>query len=167
MEKTCCFTGHRILSKSEIECLKVRIHSSMTLLENRGVDTFITGGAIGFDMLAAQIIAERKKQGAALQWILALPCKEHDKKWTEQQKTSFSKIMRLADRIVYVSQSYSPDCMKKRNYYMIDHSRYCICACRREQSGTAQTIRYALEQNRRIIPLLQTSLKELSKWKTQ
>ena len=51
-QKTVCFSGHRQLPKGEaLEKLKERLKAEISKAVNDGYDTFIFGGAIGFDLL--------------------------------------------------------------------------------------------------------------------
>lgn len=122
------------------------------MLIAQGVTHFISGGALGFDLLAATVIIEKKKIGLPLTLIFALPCQNHDCAWPSGEQRRFKKLMESVDEVVYVSDApYSDGCMKKRNQYMVDRSGFCICAFLYERSGTAQTVRYATQANRKVI----------------
>ena len=150
-ENTCCFTGHRHLPADQIEHIIKRLNSEIEVLIRQGVITFISGGALGFDQVAASLIIAKKEMGANIRLIFALPCRNQDERWTADQKRLYHDLLGEADKIRYVSDEYSPGCMKKRNHYMVDHSGYCICALLRDRSGTAQTVRYARENGLRVI----------------
>ena len=61
---TCFFTGHRILAES---FTPNRLEKGIEYLINQGVDTFITGGAIGFDTEADQAVLRAKKNHPHIQ----------------------------------------------------------------------------------------------------
>ena len=146
-----CFTGHRTLSNKKIErivkCLKEEIDS----LIQQGVTDYITGGALGFDHIVASMIISKKEQGAEIRLIFALPCRNQDDKWTERQKQLYRSLLAEADEIIYVAEEYTTDCMKKRNFFMVENSAYCICALTKEISGTGQTVRYAQQQGLKVV----------------
>lgn len=52
-ERTCCFTGHRIISAQVVPQLKAELAQTVTRLIDQGVTQFVTGGALGFDTMAA------------------------------------------------------------------------------------------------------------------
>ena len=52
--KTCCFTGHRII-KITPELVQ-RLRDTIVDVIRQGVTEFFDGGAIGFDMLAAETV---------------------------------------------------------------------------------------------------------------
>ncbi|MCL2225620.1 MAG: DUF1273 domain-containing protein [Defluviitaleaceae bacterium] len=148
---TCCFSGHRKLSRKKTETIIKRVHDEIDNLIQKGVTDFICGGAIGFDQICADAIALKKQDGANVRLIFALPCRNQDEKWTSKQKQKYRSLLNEADEIIYVSEEYTPDCMKARNIYMVDNSAYCICTLINPFSGTGQTIRYAEKQKLHII----------------
>jgi len=149
--ETACFTGHRVLSQKKIERIVKRLHEEIDRLIEQGVAVFISGGALGFDQIAASLIISKKEQGADIRLIFALPCRNQNEKWTDKQKQLYRSLLTEADEIRYVSEEYTPDCMKLRNYYMVDNSTYCICDFTKTISGTGQTVRYARQQGLEII----------------
>lgn len=152
---TCCFSGHRKLPASEIEHIVRRLNIEVDVLVRQGVTDFIVGGALGFDQIAASLIAAKKEMRANIRLIFALPCHNQDAQWSSEQKRLYRALLMEADEVRYVSEEYSSDCMKKRNYYMVDNSGYCICALLNARSGTAQTVRYAQQKGLCIINVAQ------------
>ena len=150
-DKTACFTGHRLFSQKKIERIEKRLDEEIDRLINEGITNFISGGEIGFDHSAASMIIAKKYEGVHVKLIFALPCRNQDENWTDIQKYLYNSLLSEADEIYYISEEYTRDCMKKRNYYMVDNSAYCICALSRAKSGTGQTVRYAEQQGLQII----------------
>jgi len=150
-DKTCCFTGHRKLPCKNIERIIKRLHEEVNHLIRQGVTDFISGGALGFDQIAASLIISKKQQGANIRLIFALPCRNQDEKWTDKQKQLYRSLLRDADEIRCISEKYTPNCMKNRNLYIVDNSAYCICAMLKPVSGTGQTVRYAQQQGLEVV----------------
>ena len=148
---TAFFTGHRKLSQKKIEKIVKKLNEEVDRLIGLGVTDFMSGFAIGYDQICASLIVAKKQQGANIRLIAALPCYNQDEKWTDRQKELYSSLLGEADEVIYVSEEYSHDCMKKRNYYMVDNSSYCICALVRDISGTGQAVRYAKEQGLEVV----------------
>ena len=142
-ETTCCFTGHRKLPKYKIEDIIKHLDKEVDNLINQGITDFVSGGAIGFDLIAASLIITKKERGREVRLIFALLCPDYNEHWTKSEKQLLFSIVAQADEVVYVSDKYSDDCMRKRNEYMVNRSRYCICALLRERSGTRQTVSFA------------------------
>ena len=63
-EKTCCFTGHRNLPLNKIEQITRNLDLAIENLINEGVSDFISGGAVGFDLIAASLIVAKKESTA-------------------------------------------------------------------------------------------------------
>ncbi len=150
-KNTCCFTGHRKISAKKVETIIKNLDFEIERLIEKGIIEFISGGAIGFDQIAASLIISKKKQGKNIRLIFALPCKNQDNNWNDKQKKLYKNILKEADDIIYVSENYDPDCMKRRNEYMVKQSSYCICALSNKLSGTGQTVRLASKKGLEII----------------
>lgn len=150
-EKTCCFSGHRRLPASKIQRIIFNLNQEIDRLIEVGVTTFISGGAVGFDQMAACLISSKKEMGYDLKLAMALPCREQDAAWNEKEKQLYRYLLEQADTIKYISDNYSNDCMKKRNQYMVSQSAFCICALLHNRSGTGQTVRLAHLANCRVI----------------
>jgi len=150
-ETTCCFTGHRKLPAKKIENIMLRLNAEIERLIQQGVTDFISGGALGFDQIAASLIIAKKETGGNIRLIFALPCRNQDEHWTSEQKRLYRSLLNEADEVRYVSEEYNPDCMKNRNYYMVEHSAYCVCAMLHNRSGTSQTVSYARKKGLQII----------------
>ena len=59
---TCFFTGHRSIPRSEMSSLTAAIDETVEELIDWGIDTFVCGGAVGFDTLAACRVVVAKKR---------------------------------------------------------------------------------------------------------
>lgn len=107
------------------------------------VTHFLSGGALGFDQMAASLVIAKKEMGQPVKLIFALPCKDQDALWTDGQKRLYRQLLAEADEVIYVSGQYHNGCMKKRNRYLAEHAQYCLCALHNPLSGTGQTVRFA------------------------
>ena len=74
MRKGCCFTGHRKIPENELSNLQKRLQKTVKGLLKQGVTIFYTGGALGFDTLAAQAVLNARRFHPQVKLILALPC---------------------------------------------------------------------------------------------
>ena len=84
---------------------------------------------------------------------MALPCRNQDIKWSQDDKNTYQKLLAFADKIVYVSENYYDGCMEKRNIYLVEHSKFCIAYLKHMRSGTAQTVFIAKKQGLTIFNL--------------
>ncbi len=150
-ERTCCFTGHRPvklpwgMNEADPRCadLKHRLRSVLCETYNNGYRHFICGMAIGCDTYFAEAVLDLKKEYGDLTLEAAVPCDSQADKWNRKQREKYQSLLSACDTVTYVSHMYSPDCMMKRNRYMIDSSSLLIACFNGRSSGTMNTIVYA------------------------
>lgn len=142
-EKACCFTGHRIIGADLSTDVLVR---GIEYLIAQGVDTFICGGATGFDTLCAQEVLNARKRHPHIKLHIYAPCNNQSERWGFTDRLRYNKILKKADYVDMPSRPYYDGCMKERNYKMVDSSAYCICYLNDPRSGTGQTYRYAKQK---------------------
>lgn len=142
--KACFFTGHRIIAARKRNALKSRLRAEILNKINDGVTVFISGGALGFDTMAAEEVLEMKRDYGDIRLCLYLPCIDHDAGWTYGDRQKFCDIKERADEIYYVTKgAYSEGCMQKRNRAMVEAADCGIAYMVNSLSGSAQTVRLA------------------------
>ena len=151
--RTCSFTGHRAIPDGMADYLFQRIKDGINYLYSHGIKTYLTGGAIGFDTLAAKAVIERRKEYPDIRLVIVAPCKDQDKKWDIKDKIRYYQIKRAADEIICLSDRYYRGCMHQRNRYLVDHSTACICYLTEDTGGTAYTVGYAQSKGIKIFNL--------------
>ena len=152
--QTACFTGHREIPANEYQPIRVRVRETLVEAIRNGYRFFGSGGALGFDTLAAQVVLELKKEYPEIRLILVLPCLTQAKYWKLEDIRKYELIKKDADRIVYISKEYSRECMFKRNRHLADNSSLCICYLAKETGGTAYTVEYAKKKGLSVINLV-------------
>lgn len=150
---TCCFTGHRKLDSGERLYLSNKLPEVIQELIASGVRYFGAGGALGFDTLAAQTVLRLKRRYSDIRLILVLPCVTQADSWHEGDRQVYEFIKAQADKVRYISQEYTRDCMLRRNRHLIDNSGVCVAYLKHKQGGTAYTVDYALRQGVPVINL--------------
>lgn len=151
--KTCFFTGHRKIADNKIEDIKKKLTDNIeTLITNQDIENFISGGALGFDTMAAEAVIELKSKYPHIKLIIYVPCYGQSSKWTSLQKYRYRTILSKADKIVYITEEgYTENCMRLRNIRMVKDSFFCIAFCIYSKTGTGQTLRRANAEGMRII----------------
>ncbi len=152
-ELTVCFTGHRHLPDGLQPVIMRRLKTVIQALYHKGYRFFGTGGAVGFDTLAAKAVLSLKEKLPEIKLILVLPCKDQTARWNEMDKTVYADIFSKADKVVFLSETYQRGCMQKRNRHLVDHSSVCVSYLNHFSGGSAYTVNYAKKQNVEIIPL--------------
>lgn len=150
-DTTCCFTGHRKLPCGQREHVLDRLKQTVSELAEKGYRNFVTGGALGFDTLAAIAVLDEKKRYPHINLILMLPCMSQAALWSGKDRDLYDGIKRMADRITFVSKDYFRGCMHERNRRLVDSSSLCICYMTSDKGGTAYTVQYAKKQGLKVI----------------
>ena len=147
-ERICCFTGHRKVADSHAEKLCYLIDDELEALIAEGYTVFRTGGAVGFDTLAALRVLRMKMKYSFITLELCLPCKDQNVKWLDYDKKFYAFCLKRADRIRYVGEKYTSNCMFARNRMLVDGSSVCIGYCdpAARSGGSRYTLGYAKEQ---------------------
>ena len=152
-EKTCCFTGHRNISPAKFIYIKHRLITVIEEAISSGITDFCTGGALGFDTVAAQTVLEAKKNHPHIKLHLVLPCKGQAENWSVVNRRIYEDILGRADSVTYVSENYTRYCMQLRNREMVDRADLILCYIEREKGGAWQTVEYAIKQGKAVINL--------------
>lgn len=165
--KTCAFTGHRPqnlpfgFNEEDERCIdlkKTLREQIINLIENEGVTHFISGMAIGVDMYAAEIVLGLKASYPGITLESAIPCESQAAKWSEALRDRYFDIASKCDKETLIQTHYSPDCMDKRNRYMVDHADVLIAVWDGSPSGTGKTVNYALRQGKPVVVINPRSL---------
>ncbi len=72
-KKTACFSGHRKLPKDCAE-LRENLEKAIISLIDQGVIFFGSGGALGFDQIAAETVLKLKGNYSYVKLVMILPC---------------------------------------------------------------------------------------------
>lgn len=150
-EITCCFTGHRWQklpwgeNEEDERCvaMKVRLREEIVNAINKGYIYFISGMALGFDIMVAEMILELKKDYPQIKLIGALPCKDQYKVWKPYQIERYKKVLAKCDNVRCLYATYQDKCMLERNDYMLNNSSLVIALYNGKGGGTGYTVRNA------------------------
>ena len=152
-EKTCCFTGHRVIPARSLPALAKELEQTLRRLIGAGVRYFGAGGALGFDTLAAETVLRLKGEYPGIRLILVLPCRDQTRGWREADVRRYRDILSRADKVVYTAERYSPGRMHRRNRHLVENSSVCVAYCTRETGGSAYTAQYARQRGLRLVLL--------------
>jgi len=142
-ETTCSFTGHRIISNERKFQLKQQLEETVFSLIQQGFTTFLSGGALGFDQLAAEAVLCCKESFPEIRLVMVLPCKNQDKFWSRKQQDAYRQILSGADAVIYTADTYHSGCMQQRNRYLVDASGCLLAYLTQDSGGTKNTVKYA------------------------
>lgn len=152
-EKTVCFTGHRTIPAQEIRTLKKRLRTVIAEQIERGATCFRTGGAMGFDTLAAEAVLELRARHPHIRLELFLPFPEQVFHWPADAARAYERILKKADRVHYTCPSYSMAAYRLRNRQLVEGAEVCIAYLTDSDGGTAYTCSLALKKGLEFINL--------------
>ena len=123
--KRCAFTGYRPqkmpfgFNESDPRCIdfKRRVKETIQALYDMGYRHFISGGALGMDMFAAEAVLELRAR--------------HD------------RLFAQADITTATGHAYTRSAMFRRNHYLVDNADLLLAAFDGQPGGTAMTCELA------------------------
>jgi uncharacterized phage-like protein YoqJ len=142
--------------KQHHEALRWRM---MQLVEHwhttAGYTDFISGMAIGADMVWAEAVMNVRDSGIPIRLIAAVPFKGQERLWSSDAQSNYRFILSNADHVEIVSSGvYSPKKMQTRNIWMVDRSLPVLAVWGGTKSGgTWNCIQYALRQGKWVVQL--------------
>ena len=83
----------------------------------------------------------------------AIPCRTQPDGWRAEQRERYERILALCDYETMVQEEYTPDCMQRRNRYMVDHAALLIAVHDGVPGGTRRTIEYGMRRGLDIVDI--------------
>ena len=149
---TAAFTGHRFVDASQREHAKKRLSNAVLDAYGQGIRNFISGFAVGFDMMAAEEVVSLKQTHPDITLIAAIPFKGQASRFSFYDRKRYDRLLEVADEVIVLSESYYPRCFLDRDEFMVNNSSKLIGYYDgREKGGTFYTIRKAMAQNIPIV----------------
>lgn len=140
----CALTGHRTvgrdLSKEKLN------HLLRMLIVDKNVDTFYCGMAMGFDLLACEMLLDLQKIYPQVKVVACIPCPGQSDLFPEREKIRYRELLKRCNSNVLISLSYTKFCMHMRNRYMVDNADYLLAYCHKPTGGSAGTVKYAQQK---------------------
>ncbi len=153
--KAVCFTGHREIPQRDIKSIENKLDLVISRLILEGYKDFYTGGADGFDTLAALSVIRAMEKDMTVNLHLAFPYRKNPPQSIEK-RLMHDKILNMASTVTYLRDTYSPTCFHERNRFMVDNSQICVFYLTKASGGTYYTAKYASDQGKRVINILRT-----------
>ncbi len=149
--KRVAFTGYRPqkmpygFDESDSRCIdfKKRLHDTIESLIWQGYQHFISGGAMGMDMFAAETVVELKKKYPEILLEMVSPFDAQAAKWSPEYQGRHAALFSKADIVTATGHAYTKSCMFVRNRYLVENADLLLAAYDGQPGGTEMTIRYA------------------------
>ena len=144
--KTCSFTGHRPqklgFAENDPRCddFKRRLTETLQDLIGQGYVLFVSGGAMGFDMYAAEAVLDLKAQYPWIMLEMVSPYDAQAERWPEALRARREALLRRADIVTATGHDFDRGCLMRRNRYLVDRADLLLAAYNGQPGGTAMTI---------------------------
>lgn len=148
-----CFTGHRPdkLGGYGDSAVKRNVVASLyAVIEQcvqNGVDTFITGMALGVDTWAGFVVLDLKKKYPHIRLFAYIPCSGQHSRWYSSSVDEWWSIIDGCDGVHYVHRSpfekIGKRCMQDRNVAMVNDADVVIAVWDGTVGGTKNCVDYA------------------------
>lgn len=157
--RACSFTGHRPqklpwkFNEEDPRCveLKRKLYDITEAVYLSGVRHFLSGMAQGCDLYFCETVIELRNRYPDITLEAAIPCETQAEKWSEAERERYFRLVEQCDVETMVQRAYTPDCMTKRNQYLVDNSSVIIAVYDGTFGGTMQTVMFAKRKGIEII----------------
>lgn len=138
------FTGHRFYDFSQREFIQERLTSAISEAYDHGIRNFISGFALGIDLMAAQLVQSLKCNLPGISLTAAIPFEGQAERYNIYDKRVYRRLLELADKVIVLSDYYYPRCFLDRDEFMVENASYLIAYYDgREKGGTYYTVKKA------------------------
>jgi uncharacterized phage-like protein YoqJ len=160
LNRACAFTGHRPqkfsfgFDESAEQCVAIKkvLREQIEVLVTEGVTVFYSGMALGVDQWAASIVLDIREANPSVRLIAVRPHEGQANDWTEKQRELYFDTLAVCDNEIILQTHYTPSCMFERNRYLVDRADVLLAVYDGgERGGSAYTVKYAKEKQRRVI----------------
>ena len=157
--KTCAFTGYRPskmpwgYDETDARCVefRFRLREALEYLIGQGYTDFMSGGALGFDQMAAEIVLSLREKYPWVRLIMVIPFDGQADKWSREQRGRWLEIIEASDRVIRISHRYDKGVFFQRNHYMVENADLLLAAFDGRPGGTAGTVAYAKRHGVRVV----------------
>jgi uncharacterized phage-like protein YoqJ len=149
--KACAFTGYRPsklpwgYDEGDARCMdfKFRLRESLEYLIGRGYADFLSGGALGFDLMAAELVLSLREKYPWIRLIMVIPFDGQADRWSEEQRRRWLSAIEASDKVVHISHGYDRGVFFRRNHFLVEQADLLLAAFDGQPGGTAGTVAYA------------------------
>ena len=149
--KRCSFTGYRpqkmpfCFNENDPRCVefKARLFATVEYLIGKGYSHFLSGGALGMDMFAAEAVLELRRKYPWVVLEMVSPFDGQSDRWESQYQIRYAILYAEADIITATGHKYDKTCLFRRNRYLVNNADLVLAAYDGQPGGTAMVVDYA------------------------
>lgn len=164
----CAFTGYRPqkmpfgFNEADPRCVefKARLRDTIEGLIGQRYIHFISGGAMGMDMFAAEAVLELKEKYPWIILEMVSPFDAQAARWEPEYQARHARLFAKADIVTVISHEYTRACIFRRNRYLVVNADLLLAAFDGKPGGTAMTVEYAHHTGipvQTILPMVQAA----------
>ena len=149
--RCCAFTGYRPAKlpwgydESDARCteFRFRLREALEYLIGKGYVDFMSGGAQGFDLMAAELVLSLREKYPWIRLVMVIPFDGQADLWPQPQRQRWLSVLEASDQVVHISHGYDKGVFFRRNHYLVENAQLLLAAYDGKPGGTAGTIAYA------------------------
>ena len=160
-EQAVAFTGNRNLTSADGVsglALEERVRQQLyALLEEQyhnGARQFLSGMALGWDMLAAEEVLRLQEVHPDVELIAVIPFEGQEAMFTHSEQVRYHNLCKRATHSITIASTYSNQAYHDRNDYLIENSSMMYAYHNgKPRSGAGSTIRKSKLQGVEVVNL--------------
>ena len=107
--------------------------------------------ANGCDLYFAETVLALRAVHPDVTLEAAVPFEGQADRWDAYQRARYNVLLSRCDRHTLLQKEHTPDCMMRRNRYMVDAASVVIACYDGTPGGTMNTLLYAMRQKKEVI----------------
>ena len=125
--------------------LKENMAAQLEEMYQKGYRHFLCGMARGADFYFAEAVLALRQAHPDVTLEAALPCAGQAKKWSSDDRSRWTQLVRQCDSHTLLQERYDRHCMLRRDRYMVDQSSAILAVFNGTRGGTQYTLNYAMD----------------------
>ena len=133
------------MNEEDARCiaLKLELAARLEAIYRLGYRHFICGMAAGCDMYFAEAVLALRETRGDVTLEAAIPFGDQPGRWAVPLRRRWNALIDRCDKLTVLQYGYTPDCMMRRNRYMVDRASLLLACYDGKPGGTMNTILYA------------------------
>ncbi|MBR0330452.1 MAG: DUF1273 family protein [Alistipes sp.] len=132
---TVTFTGHRTYCGEADEALR----QAILRLVQQGYTTFLSGMALGFDLAAAELVLQLRREGVLLRLVAVIPFRGQESSYSDEERARYARVVAEADEVITLAEQFHRGAYQVRNDYLVSHASYLVAWYNGSKGGTQYT----------------------------
>lgn len=156
-KKSCFIIGQNNIQKEDLLAVRLYTQRSIENLIMEGVVYFYVGGSTQYELYVGEILIKLRDKHPYIKVLLMLlnDINTDSDGWEAKHKGRLRFISEVADDVFLTKDYYKNPTIKMRNRYLVDNSCYYIFYYQKNDKEADKALKYADENDLRIIDIHQ------------